>query len=240
MTKYLMSLMMVFVLLTVGCGHRKGVVSNSLSPNEHTRQMAVGDKMVYDIDVAWLRPDGSVSNSASGTVKVDVREGYKHGNVPRVIKRHFDVANTMEIGSSATGEIDWLGQDADGAVYFLGRLSEGTEWALVKDTVPQLDLPAVLTDKSSWKYTMHLTNGPETNAGAVIRLEKVKTAAGEFEAYKTEVSGVTSDGNVIKGYTWYRPEFPLGVKIEQTISNKKNPKVITHYVQTLKSYQFAN
>lgn len=234
----MMGLLAVALLAAVaGCGD-KGKVPTSIGSNQSTRQIAAGDKFVYDVTLTELRKDGSVVASRSGTVTVDVRKGTKHAKVPARIKRTFHVAETMEMNGAASGDIIWMGQDDDGAVYFLGRLGEGSEWALLKGSKPRVDVPAVLTEKTSWDYTTHMTNGDEKNKGKVIKAEKVETAAGELEAYKATTEGVTSEGNAFKGYMWLRPEFPLGVKSDQMVTSKR-AKTKLHIVQTLKSYKFA-
>lgn len=240
--KYLIGLVMAALLLsTIGCGHRKGVVPTSLPNAERTRALAVGDKMVYDLSVSWENAKGTVTSPKEGTLTIEVRNGFKHGTIPSNIPKTYHVSEQLEGQGSPTGQISWMGQDSEGALYFLGRLDQGIEWALVKDKEVKPDTPAVLADGASWSYTMHLSDGKtETDTYKVVGVEKVTTPAGDFEAYKTRTETKISNGTLVTGYVWLRPEFPRGVKAEQDITNTKSAKKITtHIQQVLSSYKLA-
>lgn len=240
--RYLIGLIVAALLLSsAGCGgHKKGAVPTSLRNGEKTRALKVGDKMVFDLSLSG-NSNGKDLGTKTGAVSVEVKSGFKHGSVPSNIERHFEVLEQMSIGDVPTTQISWMGQDADGATYLLGRLDEGTEWALVKDKALKPDIPAVLSADSSWQSTIHLSNGKtETNKLEVVGKEKVKTQAGEFEAYKTRVSTTISDGNVQEGYAWLRPEFPRPIKLDLDVRNTKaHTSVTTRVQEVLKSYKLA-
>ena len=124
--------------------------------------MKIGDRMTYDIVVTGFSAQGKRLGAAQGKVKLQVRKGFKQGAVPAGIEKTFNVTEQLEVGSGPSGQITWEGQDADGAIYFLGRLDEGKEWALVTDKKLMLDVPAVLEEGKSWQYTMRLSDGKTT------------------------------------------------------------------------------
>lgn len=231
----------VLLLFAVGCGQRKDVVPTSLRSGERTREMKIGDRMTYDIVVTGFSAQGKRLGAAQGKVKLQVRKGFKQGAVPAGIEKTFNVTEQLEVGSGPSGQITWEGQDADGAIYFLGRLDEGKEWALVTDKKPMLDVPAVLEEGKSWKYTMRLSDGKtETDSYKIEKIDKVRVPAGEFEAYKTKVTVTVSDGRLATGYAWLRPELPRPIKTQIDIQNTKRGKGRTNHIeQVLNSYKFA-
>lgn len=240
--KYLIGLIMAALLFSsVGCGHRKSGVPESLSKGQNTRALVAGDKMVYDLDVNWEDAKGAPLGSKQGTVTIEVQKGFKHGPVPADIKKTYHVSEQLEGQGSPTAQINWMGQDAKGALYLLGRLDQSKDWALVTDKAIKPDIPDVLSDGASWGYTVHLSNGKtETNTYKIVGTEKVTTPAGDFQAYKTKTETKVSDGTVATGHVWLRPEFPRGVKLELKITNTKSAKkVTTHLSQLMKSYKLA-
>lgn len=213
----------------------------SLPRGERTRAISVGDKMTYDLTLSMTNPSGERVGPVQGSVSLEVRKGFKQGKIPSEIKNTFHISEQFQIGATATGRIAFVGQDADGAIYLLGRLDEGEDWTLVKDKDLKMDIPAVLSDGKSWGYTVHLSNGKtETDTFKIVGVENVKTPAGEFEAYKVKVETKVKDGKQENGYVWIRPEFPRPIKLRLDLSNKKTPeKGTTSLEQVLKSYKLA-
>lgn len=242
MMKYLIGLVMLAIIVSsVGCGHHKGEVPTSLRRGEKTRALAVGDKGVYDLAVSWVNPSGRTVDAKDGAVTIEIKEGFKHGAIPANMPKTYHSDEQLDVQGSPSGQINWMGQDPEGAIYFLGRLDEGTEWSLVKDKDIKPDTPAVLQDGLSWSYTSHLSGGKtETTSYKITGMEKVMTPAGDFEAYKTQTETKISDGTLVRGTIWLRPEFPRGVKMIEDVTNAKSPKRIkTHIEEALKSYKLA-
>ncbi len=240
--RYLAGLILIALLLcSAGCGRKSEGIPTSLRRGERTHALSVGDKIVHDLTVKSVNPKGKVVATTKGTITAEVRDGFKHGPLPAGVAKTFHISEVLQIGSSAAGQIDWTGQDSDGNIYFLGRLDEGTEWTLVTDKKGKTSIPAVLEEDASWEYTAKLSNGKtETDTFEVVGVEKVKTPAGEFEAYKTKIETKSSDGRRASGYQWLRPDLPRPVKISLDAWNTRTPKRGKQHAEAvMKSYEFA-
>ena len=213
----------------------------SLPRGEHTRPLAVGDKMVYDFRLEAVDPKGQSLGGVQGTLTAEVQKGYKHGPVPKKISKTYHISERLDMKGGSTAQIEWAGQASDGTLYFLGKLDEGKEWVLAKDSGLRTNIPAVLSEGSSWKSTLRLSNGKtETETCKVVGIEKVETPAGEFEAYKTKVESRASDGRRLSGYQWLRPEFPRPIKVRLDSWNTNTAKKgKQHIEEELESYKFA-
>ena len=242
MKKYLIGLIVAAIVLSAGgCGRKKSTIPTSLPKGEQTRALAVGDRMVYDLAVSVTNAKGINAGTAQGKVTVKVQKADKHQPVPADVKKTYHISEVMEVQDIPTGQIAWVGQGTDGTIYFLGRLEQGKDWSLVQGKKLNVDTPAILADGKSWGYTTKLSGGKtETDTYKIVGTERVKTPAGEFEAYKAESETKLSDGRHAKGFIWLRPEFPRPIKIRLDLSNVKQlNRSITSVEQVLSSYKFA-
>lgn len=239
--KYLTGLVIAALLFSlVGCGKSEEGVPTSLPRGEKTRPMTVGDKMDYDVFIGMTDSKGKSVGSASGTVTVEVRKAAKHVPVPSNIKKTYHIAERMELGQTASGQISWMGQDSEGAIYLLGRLDQGADWVFVKEKSPKPDVPASLAEGESWGYTARLSDGKtQKDSYKIVGIEKVETDAGELEAYKTEIGTKMSDGRHAKGFIWLRPDLPRPVKFRLDLTYPDPKKPTTNIEQVLTKYKLA-
>lgn len=241
--RYLTGLIIAAILISaIGCGHKKsGAVPTSLPKGEQTRALTPGDTMTYDLSMSVTDAKGMTQGPILGATVVRVTKGFKHGPLPSNIVNTYHVSDELPALKHPIGQIAWAGQDSKGATYFLGKLDQGKEWALVKDKEIKPDTPAVLSDGSSWSYTVHLSDGTtQTITNKIVGVEKVTTPAGDFEAYKTETENKQSDGRLAKGIVWLRPDLPRPVKVRLDLSNTNQPKgSITSIEQDLRSYKLG-
>jgi hypothetical protein len=228
---------LIALLVTAGCGPRTTTVPANLTAGLHTRCMAPGDELVFNVTVE--RIGETTRESDRGMITKTIEAGTSHGpSYKGAIAQTVHVVHRGQDSAGTRGRlIHWYGQNPSGAVYFLGRRESGAGWAVVKNAPQCQDVPPILTGASSWGYTARLTNGhSETISYKIVRLEKVTTPAGVFEAYKTQWSETKADGTLMSGYLWIRPEFPLGIKTDTYITSPAARGKSIHVVESLRSY----
>ena len=239
--KFTIAILLLALLVTAGCGQHTATVPKALTAGQHTRCMAPGDELVFD--VSMTQTDVTVRQSDRGTITKTIEAGTSHGPSYRgAIAQTVHVIHRGKDSAGARGRVvHWYGQNPSGAVYFLGRRESGASWAVARNATQCMDVPPILTGASSWGYTARLTGGhSETISYKIVGVEKVNTPAGVFEAYKTRWNATKADGTLMSGYLWIRPEFPLGIKTDTHITSAVAPGKTVHVVENLKSYHFAN
>lgn len=240
--RYPICAMAMFLSLSLmGCSQNV-LVPTPLAANQQTRAMVIGDKLTYDV-TSSADMGTYFLKEIKGTDIISVEAASNHDRaLPSKIVRTFDIKEVTNLDSGQSNtSIMWCGQDVSGTIYLLGMSKNGLDWGLVTDASYPVDTPSRLANGMAWSYTAHFSNGESLSQNSkIVGIERISTPAGEFDAYKVQVFIKDSEGLVITGYQWIRPE--LGsIKMDMVVSREKeNHELKVHMVTILKSYRLVD
>ena len=219
--------------ILTGCSRHPADDQSPILSMRATNSPRIGDKAVYSFKASMARQGvgSGIDVSGSAVYKMETARDDTGAKAPFLV-RCFNLVQHQEQIRMGRGQsntlIVRLGEDTAGNLYLLGKLREGKRWDFVTDTKPPLCMPAEIGSESAWQYTAHYASGSvESVAYSCLGSERVKTPAGEYNAYKLRVSMTFSQKPGATGYVWISPDLPHVFELRSELSSAGQDKAIS-------------
>lgn len=237
--------LMVLAVALAGCSRHAATTTGrarGTSPQ-------IGDKAVYSFQgiVFFQGARSGIRSTGRDEYTVIAPTGQVRAMSPPIV-RVFDLAQDHEqrmFGRRRSSRlVIRLGQDSLGNLYLLGKSRDGRTYDYVTNTTPPLYQPAQITTGSAWQHAVSYSNGDTQSATyRCVGMERVKTQAGEYNAYKVSVDLKLSTSPRATGYVWISASLPRVFELKSELSSNEPVRGIaqtSNVVSTLESVSLAN
>lgn len=226
----------LLLMTVVGCSRQSAVTSFTPESKPSRNSPQIGDVAEYSLTGKAILSRGATAFSVTGHITYTVIAPSQQRELPSYIVRSFEIKedhlqNVGGLGGSRRTAWTWLGEDASGNLYLLGESFDGKKWDLVTNSPLPLYMPADMKVGSAWGYAADFGNGgKESLASRCVGMERIKTPAGEYYAYKLSETVTRTGFPSVAGYIWVSPDLPHGFELKMEFS-ATDPALVTERVE---------